>query len=149
MTGSRFVHLALAGALACLIIPMVVYSLTSFSPQLTGDERAVLEFAPANATLAPRTWHPVSLSCPVSTVAAIAPASPRQIALVKEKTRTRVTRVHPDISFILHDDTGGMAIVDGVVVKEGSSFNGGRITRIESNRLLLENKKGKQWLSME
>lgn len=148
MTGSRLVNMALAGALACLFIPLGIYRMARFSPQLTGDERAVLEFTPAAAGLASSTWQPANLACPVSNVAESG-ASGKPAMAAKGLTEPRMIRNRPVISFILRDETGGMAIVDGVVVKEGSSFSGGRIVRIESNRILLENKKGKQWLSME
>lgn len=147
---SRIMALAITGAVASIIIPVATYLTTRFSPPLNAREQAVLAFTPTQTALIPKTWRTVEITCPVSALpgnSTIASSSPLGNTLSVRSAPAATAR--STISFILQGATGNMAIIDGIVVKEGSSFKGGRVTRIEQNRIQLEGKKGKKWLLMD
>ena len=150
MPTPRIMTLVLLGAVASLLIPIATYLATRFSPPLNSNEQAVLAFTPTPTGLTPRTWKMVDAICPVST--SFPGSSYPSVATTLNKLPASIVSFansNPVISFILQGTTNNMAIIDGVVVQEGSSFSGGRVSRIEQNRILVENKKGKKWLSME
>jgi hypothetical protein len=146
MTIPRIMTLVLLGAVASLLIPIATYLATRFSPPLNRDEQAVLAFTPAPTGLPSRTWKPVDAICPVTNSF---PGAANHSGATTLNPVPMSINSKPLISFILQGTTSNMAIIDGAVVQEGSSFSGGRVTRIEQNRILVENKKGKKWLSME
>ncbi len=141
----------IAGAAAAIILPLIVYMLLHFKPPLTATEKTVLTFTPPVPGLTPRVWKSASSSCPVN------PAANRSIKLkpADAESKTAQTAIIPPrmeedlrVSFILHGTGKNMAIINGNVLKEGNTFNGWRVIRIEQNRLLIAGKKGKKWLTL-
>jgi hypothetical protein len=64
-----------------------------------------------------------------------------------------VAPIEPEIeikvSFILINGGRKMAIINGMVVKEGDVFNHNRVAKIEKNRVLIKDKKGERWIAIE
>lgn len=50
------------------------------------------------------------------------------------------------VSLIVSGQTTKLAVIKGVVLKEGDAFQGTRVTKIEKNRVLLKNGKEEKWL---
>lgn len=53
------------------------------------------------------------------------------------------------VSMVLIKDRTKIAIVDGVVVKEGDKFKDGRIKKIDRNGILLKDNEGERWLTIK
>lgn len=53
------------------------------------------------------------------------------------------------VSMILIKDRTKIAIVDGLVVKEGDKFKDGRIKEIDKNGILLKDNEGERWLTIK
>lgn len=135
----------LPGLICSLLLPIIIYILLHFKPTLTPAENAVLEFPHPSYTLSPRVWRGALNQSPVN-------ATSRQ----SDQTAITATELLPPpptendlrVSFILHGTGKNLAIINGNVLKEGNTFNGWRVIRIEQNRLLIAGKKGKKWLTL-
>lgn len=53
------------------------------------------------------------------------------------------------ISMVLIKDRTRIAIVDGVVVKEGDKFKSGMVKKIDKNGILLKDNEGERWLTIK
>ncbi|MBI3592114.1 MAG: hypothetical protein HY099_01265 [Nitrospirae bacterium] len=53
------------------------------------------------------------------------------------------------VTFILIDGGKRMAIINGIVVKEGDIIKSGRVARIEKDRVLIKDKKESRWLTID
>jgi hypothetical protein len=50
------------------------------------------------------------------------------------------------VSLIVSGKTERLAIIKGMVLKEGDAFQGARVAKIEKDRVLLKNGKEEKWL---
>jgi hypothetical protein len=62
---------------------------------------------------------------------------------------TPVTPITYVVTLILANNDKKMAIINGIVVKEGGIINDSTVEKIEKNRVLLKNKKESRWLKVE
>jgi hypothetical protein len=53
------------------------------------------------------------------------------------------------VSFILINNSRKMAIINGIVVKEGDLINKSKVERIEKNRVLIKDERGRRWIRIE
>ena len=145
MKESRIMQHALLGAVAALAVPVIAYMTIHFTPVLNAQEGEVLAFADEPLSLKTRKWKTINRTCPVSsknTFSGDMPNIGSSAAVNRELAGDKL----PVISFVLHGDETRMAVIDGYVLKEGNTFNGWRVIRIEQKRVQLENKKGKKWI---
>lgn len=85
--------------------------------------------------------------------------SPLEIktAAKKEFPKTPLSKLAPQpgageekkLSFILIKNGRKMAILNGIVVKEGDTIDQSRIKRIESDRILMATGKDEKWIKIE
>lgn len=55
----------------------------------------------------------------------------------------------PDVvTMIVVNNDNRMAIINGIVVKEGDKINSSAVVKIEKNRVLLKDKRGPRWLTI-
>jgi hypothetical protein len=150
---SREAVTALYCTIAALIIPVIVFLTFKFQLKQTPDERSLLSFSPTPITLSPRSWREASCNCPV-TVTPLSPGKRALAAPLTDQTRkqSETGPAHlPQLTFILYEGNPkkDTAILDGYLLRQGSSLNGWRVTKIEQKRVQLAGRKGTQWLSME
>ena len=155
MNLQRPIMLALIGALAVLVIPVLVYRKTAFKPVLATSEQAVAAYTPSSLTIASKPWQQSSLNLPVTapTSATIQPgtaskgATGNTAAPVVEPKQTPAPL--PVVSFIIKSDNRSMAIIGGAVLKEGDRHQEWLVESIERNRVLLRGRKGTRWVTMQ
>jgi hypothetical protein len=145
---------ALLGSIAALAIPLIAYMTIHFTPVLNAQERKIISFAGTPLALQIRGWKTVSRTSPVTAITSLPPVvtASSPFAAVNRAGYGVVTAADskiPEISFILYGSDNRMAVVDGYVLKEGNSFNGWLVKSIEQKRILLENRKGKKWISIK
>lgn len=147
----RIAVLAAIGSLAAVCIPLLVYQQVRFAPSLKDTERAVANFSPAPLVVPRITWQPVILTSPVTPPLLTPTAQPEGAGTA---TATKPPPVPaavsaPSVTFILHDGGKDMAIINGNVLKAGDRYQEWRVERIERNRVLLNGRKGPQWISLQ
>ena len=144
----RDLFLSGLAALIALTVPVLVYHKTNFKPELTAPEQVVVNFTPTQLQLNHKTWQQTQLTPPVSAAPQAtlqAPGTEKSAGLMPQKPPT----VPPSVSFILNDGAKSMAIISGNLVKTGDQFKGWHVERIERNRVLLRNRKGTTWLTLD
>ena len=148
----RDLMLALAGCLLALGVPLGLYAKVVWKPALTEAERFVVDYTPVDFSVSRSTWQEVRLTPPL-TAGSAAPV----VSLSQQSTAPAapVTLLPPPpapppaLSFILQDGGSSMAIIGGSMVKTGSEVQGWTVERIERNRVLLRNRKGPLWLTLD
>ena len=70
------------------------------------------------------------------------PTEKRQSTSVAKRKTTRVRRWHLEAIF----SQDNVAIINGHIVKLNTIINGSKLQKIETDKVLLENKKGKKWI---
>lgn len=133
-----------------LLVPGSIYYFVKLPVKLTPDEKAIYSFNNTPLQFAPRTWENGSYTAPVSPEA-ISSALNKAAAgqNINPIVLAHPPQQLPSLTFILQNNGKNMAILDGSVVREGSSINGWRVKRIESTRVLIQGKRGTQWLNMD
>jgi hypothetical protein len=146
---SKEAAIALAACLAALLIPVMVFMLVKFPLKLNPAERTLLSFTPAPVTLSARNWKEVSLACPV-TAAATGTVTSAAAEAAAQKAASVIHEPDPLLTFILYGGSSrDVAILDGQLLHQGQQYKETRLVKIEQKRVLIENRKGKRWLTME
>lgn len=145
---SKEATIALAACLAALLIPVMVFMLVKFPLKLSPAEKTLLSFTPTPVTLNARSWKDVNPTCPVTA------GTTGTATATEEDSSQKATGVvyEPDplLTFILYGGTSSdIAILDGHLLHQGQQIRGMRLVKIEQKRVLLANRKGKRWLTME
>lgn len=149
LLGQRSLLLTTLAVLLSLIIPVVVYRKAVYKPALNQVERTVLAFKPARFEINRKEWQPVQVR-PLftpgipSTTQSGSTTQSHQAALPPPPPSPP-----PTLSFILQDGGKSMAIIGGTMVKTGDQVKGWQVERIERNRVLLRNRKGATWLTLD
>lgn len=162
MTGDRTIPAMLLTMFLVLAIPVGLYFRTLPAPALTPSEKELAKFSSQTVAMSsaqpPKVYS--GLACPVT-------ASPKKPDMgTGEKTVRTVTatpgttkRVKPEpprslgslpvVSMISFDGSTRTAIIDNRVVTEGSELDGGKIIKIEENRVLMRKTGKNVWLTIE
>lgn len=134
-----------------IIISLAIVRLINFKPALTPEEMRILRFVPEKMDIEDRRpfevdrdlGSPIEIvkkkgfpPAPLSTVAPQVPAEAEKPLELK-------------ISMIVVSEGHRMAIVNGLVVKEGDGIGIARIARIEKNRILIAERQKTRWIYME
>lgn len=149
MWQQRTIILAALGVLTGLAIPLLVYQQVRFSPPLKEVERSVASFSPTVLVLPRKNWQTVHLATPVTLLPPTPATPPGGAGTPAPPAAVPLAAPTPVVSFILHDDGKDMAIINGNVLKAGDSFQEWRVVRIERNRVLLSNRKGPLWITLQ
>lgn len=154
LLAAPFVLMALA-AMAVLLV--------TFKPVLTKHDREVLGFAFVQPVIVERKpAAPTALTSPIrggvtgqkqgfplQPLAQLAPpqeaALPKQAPVQARQPAARVERP-VQVSFILINERGKMAIINGQVVHEGDALGNRRIGEIRRDRVSLRGKEGEKWV---
>lgn len=142
MIDRRFVALLVCSA---LIIGMVLFgaSQVRFDLPLSPRQKAILGFNYQKAGIKDR--QPLMASGLKSPVEAGTPA-------VKGYPAVKLSEVAPpapaQVSLVVIRGEKKIAVIDGLVVKEGDTVNQGRVVRIEKNGVLVKSKEGERWFKI-
>lgn len=148
------IHIALPFFL--IIASLLISKLITFQPLLTTNEMRLLSFVPEKINLNER--QPLTLSedlkSPMETVKAPAKGFP-SIPLSTVAPQTPAEAEKPSeikVSMIAVSEQKKIAIVSGIVTKEGDSISGMKVLRIEKDRILLKDIRqngGTKWAYLE
>ncbi len=130
-----------------LVIPFVVYRKTVYKPELNQVERTAVDFVPSKFETVRKDWQPVRLKLPLASGTLATPTAgtaAQSTALLPPPPPA----LPPTLSFVLQDGGKSMAIIGGSMVKTGDQVKGWTVERIERNRVLLRNRKGATWLTL-
>jgi len=127
-----------------IMTSLLLPKLINFQPALTPNEMRLLKFVPEKIDIYER--QPLTLSgdlkSPVEIVKAPAKGFPSiPLSAVAPQTPAEAKpHLEPalKVSMIVLSEGRRMAIVNGLVIKEGDSVAGMRVTKIEKNRILLK-----------
>lgn len=126
-----------------IIVSLFTVKIISFNPTLTPGEMRMLKFVPEKIDIRERQPFTVSRDLrspfemakappsgyPSVPLFAVAPQTPAEAKPHLEALK---------VSMIVLSEGRRMAIVNGLVIREGDSVAGMRVTKIEKNRILLK-----------
>ena len=152
----------LAAPFVLMALVVMTAVLVTFKPVLTKHDREVLGFTFVQpAIVERRSAVPAALTSPIRGVTGqkqgfpllpLAQLAPPQEAVAPKQAPVQapqpVARVeHPvQVSFILINERGKMAIINGQVVHEGDALGNRRIGEIRRDRVSLRGKEGEKWV---
>lgn len=145
----RDLTLALLGCLLALALPLGLYLKIIWKPALTEEERAVVEYTPTQFSISRSSWQEARLTPPLTPAAPAPVVSSTQLPMAPVILPPPPPAAPPSLSFILQDGSSSMAIIGGSMVKTGNEVQGWTVERIERNRVLLRNRKGTIWLTLD
>lgn len=144
----RDLSLAVAGTFLALGTPLGLYYKTTYQPTLTEAERSVVNYTPETFSFSRKSWQDTRLKAPVTPGIAAPSATPAQ-QLTQTALPPAMPVLPPALSFILQDGGSSKAIIGGSMVTVGGQVQGWTVERIERNRVLLRNRKGTTWLTLD
>lgn len=131
-------------ALFCII----ALSYIKLKPSLSPAEQGLSGFSYQNAQIIQRQPFTVPvLDSPIRVEAVSPKVGYPQVPL--EKAAPLEPEVEIKVSFILIDGGRKMAIINGMVVKEGDMVSQNRVAKIEKNRVLIKDKEGEKWIGID
>lgn len=140
---------------AAIILCIIALSFIKFKPSLSQVEHGLLGFSYQKLQISRRQLMTVSAIDSPIRVEAVSPkvSYPQEplekVAPIEPKVEPIEPEVEMKVSFILINGGRKMAIINGMVVKEGDVFNQNRVAKIEKNRVLIKDKKGERWIRVE
>jgi|GEM_PF-2428149 hypothetical protein len=138
--------------LIAIIIPLLLFAFVKFPLRLTPAEKVLVNFNSNPLHIEYRNWKERNLRCPVSVVEApeLKPAISAKIENVAAKSGIASVMPEPTLTFILFSGNDkDTAIIDGHLLKQGQARKGIRVIKVEQKKVLIEDKRGKRWLTME
>lgn len=138
----------LISPVAATLFCIIALSHIKFKPFLSPAEHGLTGFSYQKAQIIRRQPLAVhAIDSPIRVEAVSPKIAYPQVPL--EKMAPVEPEVEIKVSFILIDGNRKMAIINGMVVKEGDIFNQNRVAKIEKNRVLIKDKKGERWIRIE
>lgn len=127
---------------------IIALSHIKFKPSLSPAEQGLSGFSYQKAQIIRRQPLAVpAIESPIRVEAVSPKVGYPQVPL--EKVAPIEPEVEIKVSLILINGGGKMAIINGMVVKEGDVFNQNRVAKIEKNKVLIKDKKGERWIRIE
>jgi len=132
------------------VLIVIATKFISFKEELTETERSILEFTPSSIEIINikrgKTIHTDKelkglLDFSSSSIAQRYPSTEGNLSSTRDYNEKK-------LSLIVITEGSKMAIINGIVAKEGDSINGVKIAKIEADRVLLKNK-DMQWLYLK
>jgi hypothetical protein len=134
--------------LFCIMALSYIMAHIKLKPSLSLAEQELAGFSYQNARIIRRQLLAVpAIDSPIRVQAVSPKVGYPQVPL--EKVAPVEPEVEMKVSFILIDGGRKMAIINGMVVKEGDVFNQNRVAKIEKNRVLIKDKKGERWIRID
>jgi hypothetical protein len=140
--------IVLASPVVVTLFCIIALSHVKFKPSLSPAEQGLSGFSYQKAKIIQRQPITVpAIDSPIRVEAVSPKVGYPQVPLAK------MAPLEPDVemkvSLILINGGRKMAIINGMVVKEGDVFNQNRVAKIEKNRVLIKDKKGERWIRIE
>lgn len=151
--GRQFIVIMM-GPLVGTLVSLSAYYAVRFAPPLTSAESAYAVFSPPAVTVVQRKAQTVTgLACPL-------PLPPRRETGLRAAECAVPFQEGPPVgkeggpkqtkvSLIMINERGRMAIIDGVVVRQGDRFHKSKVARIEKDGVLLKHTEGEKWLRIQ
>lgn len=152
----------LAAPFVLMALVVMAVMLVNFKPVLTKHDREVLGFAfEQPAIVERRSAEPTALTSPVRSVTGksqgfplhpLARLAPPQEAVASKQEPVQLQQPAArgerpaQLSFILINERGKMAIINGRVVHEGDALGNRRIGEIRRDRVSLRGQEGEKWV---
>jgi len=148
----RYMKIKIAMPFLLIIVSLVAVRWVHFKPSLSPAEARLLGFTPEKIDIYERLpfevnkdlGSPIEItkkrefpSMPLSAIA------PQVLAEPEKPLELKVSMI------IVVGEGRRMAIVNGLVVREGESIGSARITKIEKDRLLIAERQKTRWIYME
>lgn len=137
-----------------VIASFITTKVVNFESVLTAKEKQVLEFVPGKIEVIERQALVVKndLKSPIeiikSTLSRDFPSKPLSVIAPRIARDEGEKIIEGIVSLIVIGGERKIAIVNGVVVKEGDSVGGMEIAKIEKDRILIKSN-GTKWLHLE
>ncbi|MBI5100031.1 MAG: hypothetical protein HZB30_12445 [Nitrospirae bacterium] len=140
------IKILIAFPVVFVIILFIIANYIPFKTELTETEDRILAFMPAALAIKEKQKITVSneLKIPIN-------FSPVLIEKIQVKESTIVPEIEyndSNLSLIVVTGKRKMAIIRGILVREGDSIEGMKVAKIEADRVLLKNKT-ERWLYLE
>lgn len=152
----------LATPLVLMILVVMAVFMLNFKPAFTRHDREVLEFKFEQPVIIEKQFTALTaLTSPIRVVTGqkqefplhpltqLAPpqeiVAPKPLSVPAEKAVVQVER-QPQVSFILINERGRMAIINGQVVHEGDLLGKRKVGEIRRDRVSLRGKEGDKWV---
>lgn len=137
-----------------VIVSFITTKVVNFESALTAKEKQVLEFTPEKIEMIERQALVVKndLKGPIKTIKSTLsrdfPSKPLSVIAPQIARNGGEKIIEGTVSLIVIGGEKKIAIVNGVVVKEGDSVGGMKIAKIEKDRILIKSN-GTKWLHLE
>lgn len=123
-------------------------SYIKFKPSLFPAEQVLSDFSHQKTQIIRRQPIEVSaIDSPIRAEAVSPKAGYPQTPL--EKVVPPEPQIEMKVSLVIINGGRKMAIINGLVVREGDAFGQSRVEKIERNRVLIEDKKGERWIRID
>ncbi len=164
MTIDKTIALMLMGPVIGLVIPATVFFRKLPDTGLTPSEKELISFSsqPVSVSQPGRQAVFSGLECPIrppivkesaskATAKGFPPGPIPSSGTVSAQTRSRAAAtVHlPSVTMIYSDGQSRMAIIDGHVLREGTSIASGKVIKIEKTRVLVRTSGKDIWLNID
>jgi hypothetical protein len=136
----------------CIIALSYIMAYIKFKPSLSPAEQELLGFSYQKTQIIQRQPITVpAIDSPIRVEVVPPKVDYPQVPLVKvvPPELQEKPQVEMKVSFILINGGRKMAIINGMVVKEGDVFNQNRVAKIEKNKVLIIDKVGERWIGVE
>ena len=144
------IMIAVSAAALSVLIPLGLYRYLKLPEKLSQNEKILSSFNESPLQFSPRTWQETSFVSPLSKGAldSEADTASQSAGTVKAAPPSLAIPI-PKTTFIIQNNGRNMAVIDGSVVSEGSTISGWRVKKIENSRILLQGKRGEQWINID
>ncbi|MBZ0155960.1 MAG: general secretion pathway protein GspB [Alphaproteobacteria bacterium] len=149
----RSMLLFLSLPVCVVVVVSIVFSSLKMKPSLSPAEKSLSAFSP-DAVKAVPVRQPLTVSSLDSPL-----SIPRTAAasLKKEFPSTPLAQLAPqqslqeriDVSLVLVNGLRRMAIINGIVVKEGDMIHAGKVERIGRDGIMIKSGKESRWIKVE
>jgi len=133
----------------CIVAVVTGLSLIDISPSLLPQERELIELNYEKTKIIERTPAVMAaLKSPVSGTADYERDFP-SMGLAELASPGGEKSEGRRITMVLIKDRTKIAILDGVVVKEGDTFKSGIVKKIQKDGILIKDDEGERWLTIQ
>lgn len=153
MKGEDKLNFFIVGLPAVVILVLLLVSQVTFGVALSPQEKGLLEFRsesmPQIAQRKPSA--PGRIASPIPLVLASEKDFPQELLgdLAPAEGGTAAAKRPLAVSLIVVGQGRKLAIIGGVVTKEGDVIDQQRVVKIERDKVLLKDKEGERWLRLE
>lgn len=144
MPDKKFISILAAPFMAAIFSAIIVSSVVKFKAELPPKEAEIMKFSYTRVRITGR--QPIAVS---SLQSPIEIPSPGQAGFPKTPLSQLAPQPQEKLSLIFINKGKKMAIINGIVVKEGDVTAIGRVEKIERGRVLINREQEKIWMKIE